>query len=47
MKAFVMSYVSYCPLTWMFHSRNMEHCINKIRARTSKLVYDDTAKLKF
>ena len=32
--------VSYCPLTWMFHRRNMELYINKILEWALKLVYD-------
>ena len=28
--AFIMSQFSYCPLIWMFHSRAMEHKINRI-----------------
>ena len=40
MKAFITSHFSYCPLTWMFHSRNMEHHIRKIHEMVLKLVYD-------
>ena len=40
MKAFVTSHVSYCPLTWMFHRRNMELYTNKIHERALKLIYD-------
>ena len=28
--AFIMSQFPYCPLIWMFHSRTMEHRINRI-----------------
>ena len=39
--AFIMSYFSYCPLIWMFHSRAMEHRINRIHERTlhERLIY--------
>ena len=37
MKAFVMSHFSYCLLTWVFHSRNVEHDINKLRKKDLKL----------
>ena len=36
MKVFVSSEFSYCPLTWMFHSRKMQHRINSIQKRTLK-----------
>ena len=32
--AFIMSQFSYCPLIWMFHSRAMEHKINRTHERT-------------
>ena len=36
MKVFVSSEFSYCPLTWMFHSRKMQHRINSTQKRTLK-----------
>ena len=30
MKAFITSQFSYCPLKWMFHSRNLNNKINRI-----------------
>ena len=30
MKAFIISQFSYCPLIWMFHSRNSNNKINRI-----------------
>ena len=39
MKAFVTSQVSYCPLIWMFHSRNLNNKINRIHKRALRLVY--------
>ena len=47
MKAYVTLHFSYCPLKWLFHSRNMEHHINKIRKRTLNLVFNDTLNLSF
>ena len=32
---FITSQFSYCPLIWMFHSRRMEHRINKIHERAA------------
>ena len=36
--AFLIPHFSYCPLIWMFHSRAMEHRINKIHERTLRLI---------
>ena len=47
MKAFVSFQFFYCPLTWMFHSRKMEHRINSIHKRALKLVYQDSPDLTF
>ena len=33
MKAFITSQFSYCPLIWMFHSRNLNNKINRIHER--------------
>ena len=30
MKAFINSHFSYCPLVWMFHSREFNNKINRI-----------------
>ena len=46
-KAFVMSHFSNCPLIWMFHSRNIEHRLNKIHESALKFVYSDTPNLSF
>ena len=42
MKAFIISQFSYCPLVWMFHSRNTKNRVNKIHERALRLVYDDS-----
>ena len=47
MKAFASSQFSYFPLIWMFHSRKMEHRINRIHKRALKLVYQDYPDLTF
>ena len=31
MNAFILSQFLYCPLIWMFHSRKLNHRINKIQ----------------
>ena len=38
MKAFITSQFSYCPLIWMFHSRNLNNKINRIHERALRLV---------
>ena len=52
MKAFITSQFNYCPLIWMFHSRQLNNRINKIQERALRLVYkvnkltfDDLSKL--
>ena len=43
MKAFVTSQFNYCPLIWMFHSRELNYCINRIHERALRLVYQDNS----
>ena len=45
--SFITSQFSYCPLIWMFHSRKMEHSINKIHERALRLIYPSDSKLTF
>ena len=45
--AFMMSQLSYCLLIWMFHSRAMEHRINRIHERTLRLIYPNQHQLTF
>ena len=45
--AFIMSQFSYCPLIWMFHSRDMEHRIKRIHKRTLTRIYPNQHQLKF
>ena len=40
MKAFVSSQFAYCPLIWMFHSRQINHKINKVPSAL-RIVYND------
>ena len=47
MKAFIILQFSYCPLVWMFHSRNSENRVSKIHERALRLVYDDSPYLSF
>ena len=44
--AFIMSQFSYCPLISMFHSRAMEHRINRIHERTLRLIYPNKHQLQ-
>ncbi len=39
MHAFILSQFGYCPLVWMFHSRELNNRINKIHKRSLKIVY--------
>ena len=41
MNAFVTSHFSNYPLTWTFHSRNVEHHVNKIHKWALNLVCND------
>ena len=41
MKTFVLSHFNYCPLVWMFHSRELNNRINHIHERALRLAYKD------
>ena len=41
MKTFVTSQFIYCPLIWMFYSRELKNRINRIHERALRLVYQD------
>ena len=41
MNAFFNAQFSYCPLTWMFHSRNLNNKINKLHERCLRIVYNN------
>ena len=42
MKPFITSQFQYCPLIWMFHSRQLNQKINKIQERALRITYKDT-----
>ena len=39
MKAFATSQFRYCPLMWIFHSRNLNNKINRTLERAFRLLY--------
>ena len=41
MNAFFASQFSYCPQTWMFHSRKLKNKINRLHERCLRIVYND------
>ena len=43
MKAFITSQSNYCPLIWMFHSRELNNHINRMHERALRLVYQDNS----
>ena len=43
MKAFVTSQFIYCPLIWMFYSRELNNRINRIHEPALRLVYQDNS----
>ena len=47
MKAFIIFQFSYCPLVWIFHSRNTKNKVSKIHERALRLVYDDRPCVSF
>ena len=34
-------YTTYCPLIWMFYSRQINHKINKLHERALRIAYND------
>ena len=41
MNAFITSQFSYCPLMWMFRSRNLNNKFNQIHEQALRLVYQN------
>ena len=41
MNSFVICHFSYCPVVWMFHSRKLNVCINRLHERALRVVYRD------
>ena len=42
MNAFFNAQFSYCPLTWMFHSRKLKSKINRMHEKCLRIVYNMT-----
>ena len=42
MTLFILSQFGYCPLVWMFQSRQLNNRINNIHARALRLIYQDS-----
>ena len=45
-KAFLSSQFTYCPPIWMFHSRKINHKINKLLERALRIVYNHFSSFK-
>ena len=41
MKAYVISQFWYCPLVWMFHSRDLNNKIDSLHERALRITYGD------
>ena len=41
LKTFFESQFKYCPLVWMFHSRELNNKINRLQERALRLIYND------
>ena len=41
MSTFCNAQFSYCPLTWIFHSRKLNNKINKLQERCLRIVYNN------
>ena len=46
-RSLITSQFSFCPLTWIFHSRRMERRINNIHETVLHLIYRSDSKLRF
>ena len=46
-KAFIISQLPYCPMVWMFQSRNNENRVNKIHETALKSFYECNPNLSF
>ena len=40
-KAFVESQLGYCPLIWMFHSKELNNKVNRIHQKALRITYKD------
>ena len=41
MKAYIISQFGYCPLAWMFQSKDLNNKINSLHERTLRIAYGD------
>ena len=41
MKAFRLSQFGYCPLIWLLCTRHLSNCLNSIRKRALRIVYNN------
>ena len=41
MRTFIESQFNYCPLIWMYHSRDLNRKINKLHERALRVLYKD------
>ena len=41
MKSFILSQFNYCPLVWMFHSKQFNNRINRIHEGALRITYKD------
>ena len=41
MKAYIISQFGYCPLAWMFQSKDLNNKINSLYERTLRIAYGD------
>ena len=40
-KVFIISQFSYCPLVWMFHTKQLNNRINSLHEKTLRVTYQD------
>ena len=38
MKSFILSQFGYCPIIWMFHSKTLDHRINRLHERALRII---------
>ena len=40
-KAFIILQFNYCPLVWMFHTKQLNNCINSLHEKALRVTYQD------
>ena len=40
-KAFIISQSNYCPLVWMFHTKQLNNRINNLHEKTLRVIYQN------